>query len=108
MPVPSNKNKTGKCTISHTAEPSTATTAPNEANLAFDFAFFIKNANGDNIHNFLDTAVTTYKGQNLKLLFLHAYRGGKDVGYQEGREVGYQEGEENGYNSGYSEGYVEG
>ena len=108
MPAPSNKKKTGKHTISQTAKPSTATTAPNEANLAFDFAFFIENANEDDIFNFLDTAATTYKGQNLKLLFLHVYRGGKDAGYWEGREVGYQEGEENGYNSGYSEGYVKG
>lgn len=55
MPAPSNKNKTSKYTIPQTAKSLIATTAPSKANLAFDFAFFMENANGDDIHDFLDT-----------------------------------------------------
>ena len=111
MPAPSNKKKNSKPkqtsnppAISQTTRLSSSTTPPNEPKRVLDFAFFIENADGNNIREFLDIAATTYEGQNLKLLFLRAYRVGKDAGYHEG----YLEGEEDGHNSGYNEGYVEG
>ena len=83
--------------ITNTPSQNTASTSAQPINsntpvATFNFSFFIKNANGTDVLQFLDAVSQTKEVQNLKLLFMHAVSEGKKLGYHEGEGVGYEQG----------------
>ena len=83
--------------IATTPSQNTASTSAQPINSntpvhTFDFSFFIKNANGTDVLQFLDAVSQTKEAQNLKLLFMRTVSKGKKLGYHEGEGVGYEQG----------------